>query len=155
MIISAEFDDNIPDLNIEFINDGKGEGLIHLQQGFDDELGRLTLHPVQLRFLAEKVGLVPASEPAAAKAIATLERRLRVLRDRIEALGGLINDQAGSTKPEVWGILAHVTATADIAQEFCADMGDVPPVVERERGTDQPPANGDLFANGADDASRV
>lgn len=43
----------------------------------------VAIHPLHLRHMAEKMGLVESSDPQAAKTIATLQRRMVALASRI------------------------------------------------------------------------
>ena len=72
--------DSFPELKIEHLTDGMGDGLILLEQNSSGNIDRVAIHPVQLRYMAEKMGLVESSDPQAQKTIATLTRRLHVLR---------------------------------------------------------------------------
>ena len=48
--------DNIPDLKIEMMDDGHGDGLILLEQESGGNIDRGAIHPIQLRYMAEKNG---------------------------------------------------------------------------------------------------
>ena len=121
-------DDAIPNLKIEHMEDGIGDGLILLEQ--DDNSGNVTsvaIHPIHLRYMAEKFGLVEASDPRALKTIATLTRRLRVLRERIDHLGEYLTKFSDHAHADLEYELTYITATADLANEFCAELIEVRP----------------------------
>lgn len=78
--------DSIPDLKIEMMDDGQGDGLILLEQDSGGNIDRVAIHPIHLRYMPEKMGLLESSDPTAQKTIATLQRRMLVLYERIEHL---------------------------------------------------------------------
>ena len=63
------------------------DGLVFVSQRREGQTATAALHPTHIRFLAEQCGLAPASDPSAAKQIATLALRLRVRHRRIDELG--------------------------------------------------------------------
>ena len=116
--------DQIPNLNIERMDDGIGDGLIILEQ--DDNCGTvhsLAIHPIHLRYMAEKMGLVETNDPQACKTIARLSRQLLTLNERIQhldkCLGNCLHDHLDYEQ-------SYAEATSDIAREFCADLVDMP-----------------------------
>ncbi|WP_396179954.1 hypothetical protein [Flavobacterium sp.] len=119
-------DDDIPDLMIERIEDGHGEGLIRLTQYDNGEHRCIVMHPLHLRYMAEKFGLVPTADPVAAKRIAAGSRRLLVLRERVDHVAELLKDGAGDGLPARAYAQAYSAATAAIAAEFCADLDEEP-----------------------------
>ena len=68
------------------IADEQGDGLILLEQDSRGNIDRVAIHPLHLRYMAEKMGLIETSDPTAQKTIAALQRRMLALRDRIENL---------------------------------------------------------------------
>lgn len=113
-----DLNDNIPALKIELMDDGKGEALILLTQDDYGDAYTVSLHPIHLRYLAEKMGLVEISDPTARKTIATLTRRLHLLRDRAEHLANALATTPNGCQQD------YARATADIAAEFCAELAD-------------------------------
>jgi hypothetical protein len=116
--------DNIPEIKIEFMADGLGDGLILLEQDSCGNIDRVAIHPIHLRYMAEKAGLVETTDPQALRTIATLSRRLMVLRDRIDHLSDYLTHQSDHDHANLDYELTYITATADIANEFCADLGE-------------------------------
>lgn len=114
--------DQIPDLKIEHMKDGIGDGLILLEQDSGGNVDRVALHPIHLRFMAEKFGLVPTSDPEGARTIATLQRRLCLLRDRVDHLGHWLTNCSASQRADLAAEIAYLEATSDLADEFCADF---------------------------------
>jgi hypothetical protein len=109
---------NISHCNVtaEFLNDEQGP-LISLtqQEGYEDPC-TVHLHPFQLQSILAEFGVIN-TDKYADKTIAKLERRLMVLRDRIEAL----HDNLCNNSNLTW-VATHATATMDIAKEFCHDL---------------------------------
>jgi len=118
----TSFNDSIPELKIEQMNDGIGEGLILLEQDSGGNIDRVAIHPVHLRHMAEKFGLIETSDPKAAKEIATLKRRLRMLRDRVDHLGDWLANHSDHKHADLTYEVTYATATADLADEWCAEM---------------------------------
>lgn len=104
--------DDIPDLQID-----RAEGkLISLAQGDGYEGSRIDIHPIHVRYIVEQFGLIETSNPDTAKVIASLERRLSLLRDRARRQAEMLR-AAGNQEH-----LAYAEATVAIADEYCADM---------------------------------
>jgi hypothetical protein len=114
--------DSIPDLKIERMDDGIGDGLIILEQDNGGNVDRVAIHPLHLRHLAEKSGLIATSDPQAVTTIARLERRMRLLRDRIDQLGDWLTNHPGRAHADLDREIIYIEATSDLADEFCADM---------------------------------
>ncbi|MBP6853635.1 MAG: hypothetical protein KA164_18715 [Rhodoferax sp.] len=115
--------DDIPNLKIERMEDGIGQGLILLEQ--DDNSGNIAsvaIHPIHLRYMAEKFGLVETGDPHARKTVATLTRRLFLLRDRIDHLGDYLTNNSDHAHANLDYELTYITATAALADEFCAEL---------------------------------
>jgi hypothetical protein len=115
----SSFSDSIPELKIEQMKDDIGEGLILLEQDSGGNIDRLAIHPIHLRYMAEKFGLIDTSDPQAVKTIATLKRRLIVLRDRINHLADLLTIQSDQAHANLDYEMTYANAMADIASEFC------------------------------------
>lgn len=120
-----DLNDNIPDLNIEFMNDGKGEGLILLSQFTGEDDICVSIHPVHLRYMAEKMGLIETSDPAARKTITTLTRRLQLLNCRIQHLDNWLRTLPDSDQADLTYEIGFSGGTSDMAAEFCAELDDV------------------------------
>jgi hypothetical protein len=119
--------DSFPDLKIELMDDGKGDGLILLEQESSGNVDRVAIHPIHLRYMAEKCGLVATSDPTAQRTIATLARRLVLLRDRIDHLGSYLANHSDHKHADLSYECTYATATADIADEFCIDLDHLAP----------------------------
>lgn len=112
-------DERIPELNIER---DERSGLIMLEQDSGGNIDRLALHPIHVRFLAEQMGLVATSDPEGAKKIAALERRLRILQGWISNLADSLLGHQNPRAADITGDLAFAVATADLADEFVAEL---------------------------------
>ena len=116
------FTDMIPHLSIEVLPGG----LIRLENESMGDSYAVDMHPVQLRHIAEKMGLVESCDQYAEKTIATLQRRLLLLRDLNDHLAEYLALHSDSRHADLSYEQTYATATADIAEEFCADLD--PPV---------------------------
>lgn len=114
--------DNIPDLKIEMLNDGQGDGLILLEQDSGGNIGRVAIHPIHLRYMAEKMGLLESSDPTANKTITTLQRRMVALRDRIENLSDWMARFSDHRHADLSHETTRLTAMADLAREWCCEF---------------------------------
>ncbi|TAL89595.1 MAG: hypothetical protein EPN46_02460 [Candidimonas sp.] len=114
--------DSFPDLKIELMTDDTGDGLILLEQKDSEDIGSIAIHPVHLRYMAEKLGLVQTSDPQAQKTIATLTRRLCLLRDRIDHLADWLATYSDSQHADLTYEQTYARATADMADEFCEEI---------------------------------
>ncbi len=114
--------DHIQNLTIETCADG---GII-LEQDCSGNISRVYLHPIQLRYLAEKAGLTETSDPQAARTIARLKRQLLALNERIQHLDDWLSNCSDTRHTDLDYEQGYATATADIALEFCVDLLDTP-----------------------------
>ena len=123
--------DNFPELKIERMDDGIGDGLILLEQDSDGNVDRVAIHRIHVRYLAEKFGLAKTSDPEAQQTIDMLSRRLNVLRYRIDHLTNWLVNLSDHKHADLSYELTYAQATAEIAAEFCFDAdnnaGDGPP----------------------------
>ena len=129
----------IPHLTIEVLPGG----LIRLENESMGDSYTVDVHPVHIRLMAEKMGLLQTSNPLAAKTIATLQRRLVALRDRISHLGEYLALHSDSQHADLSYEQTYATASADIADEFCADFENPQSF---EQPTSAPPNPGSLQA---------
>ena len=113
--------DNFPDLKIELMTDEQGS-LIILEQDSCGNVDRVAIHPIHIRHMAEKMGLIEANDPTARKTIATLTRRLLVLNGRIDHLAYWLTHHSDSKHADLSYEQDYAIATADIAAEFCFEL---------------------------------
>lgn len=112
--------ENIPDLTIDLLD--KESGLILLQQDSGGNLDRVAIHPVHRRHMAERFGLIPAGDPEGQQTIASLVRRLHVLQARINHLAEWLALHSDHEHADLSYEQTYARATADIAEEFCAEL---------------------------------
>jgi hypothetical protein len=135
--------ENIPHLGIEDNEDGT----VTLEQDWSGNVDRVTLHALQVRFLAERAGLVrevSASEADTLRAVAMLKRRMRVLLDRIDRLDDMVRAAAAKGHEDLEVETTFSYATWELATEFCADLDDIAPcpaAVTRDTTVTKPTAN--------------
>src|SRR5688500_5864206 len=107
--------EHIPELRIEPMDDDSP--LLLLEQDSGGNVDRIVIHPVHVRYLAERLGLAEATDIEASRTIARLARRMQTLTDRVVQLADRLNGCL-----ECPGEQAYARATADLAAEFCADL---------------------------------
>ncbi len=81
------------------------------------------LYPRQLKAIQVDLGLIAADHDADTK-IATLERRLLALRERIDTLHDYLCNYSDHKHANLSWELTFATATLDIADEFCYELDD-------------------------------
>jgi hypothetical protein len=113
--------EHFEELTIEIADDEKGRFII-LRQDNCGNSESVAIHPMHLRYMAEKFGLVETSDPQASKTIAMLKRRMTVLQDRIESLHDFLANHSDHKHADLSFEVSYATATLDIANEFCADL---------------------------------
>lgn len=121
-------------LTVEEVNDQHGPAIMLEQQedGYD-EPNTVLVHPWQLRAVCEQFGIV-ASDQQAAKTVATLQRRMVGLRDRIEALADWMAKHSDHRHADLSYETTQLHALLDLAGEWCADFDSEPaaPAVESD-----------------------
>lgn len=126
------------EMTAEWANDEKGPAILLTQaDSYSDDPCTVLLHPWQLRAVCEQFGIV-ASDAQAAKTIATLTRRLYLLRSRINCLHDYLLNHSDHKHADLSYELTYATATAEIANELCADF---PCNGEVEKELDVAPSN--------------
>lgn len=128
------FTDSIPHLNIEVLDNGN----IRLENESMGDCCAVDVHPMHLRLVAEKMGLVETSDPQAQKTIAALTRRLHVMRDRVDHLAYWLANHSDGQHADLSYELTYATATADIAGEFCAELEGVQASTEALKQAPEP-----------------
>ncbi|ABM41919.1 hypothetical protein [Diaphorobacter nitroreducens] len=109
-------------LTVEEVNDQHGPAIMLAQQedGYD-EPNTVLVHPWQLRAVCEHFGIV-ARDQQAAKTIATLQRRMAGLRDRIAALHDWMQQFSDHRHADLSHELTSIGALSELAREWCADF---------------------------------
>lgn len=111
--------DNIPELRIEPMDEGSP--LLLLEQDGGGNVDRIAIHPVHVRYLAERMGLASSGDLDSDRTIARLSRQMQALSARINCLAARL-DTGEPTFEQ-----AYARATADLAQEFCTEL---PPLID-------------------------
>lgn len=115
--------DNIPALSIERNDDGT----ITLEQDWCGNVDRVAVHPLHLRFIAERMGLVrevSASEADMVRTVATVKRRMLLLQNRVKHLHEMLLIVAGAGREDLDYELTHCGATLDLLDEFVEDLAE-------------------------------
>lgn len=86
-----------------------------------DEPSTVLAHPFQLRAVCEQFGII-ASDPQAAKTIATLQRRMVKLRERIDDLADWMAKHSDHEHADLSYETSQLRALQDLAGEWCADF---------------------------------
>ena len=114
-------------LTAEHVNNKSGSAVMLTQQEGIEDAETIIIHPWQLVAACQHLGLT-ASDPKAAKDIATLQRRMLALRDRIDHLAEYLALHSDSRHADLSYEQTYATATADIAEEFCAELDSPAPL---------------------------
>lgn len=110
-------------LTAEKVNDEHGPAIMLTQQEGIDESQTVLVHPWQLRAVCEQFGII-ASDPQAAKTIATLQRRMKGLHGRIEALADWMARHSDHRHADLSYETTQLHALLDLAGEWCGDFAD-------------------------------
>ena len=92
------------------------------QEGIDDPC-TIVMHPWQLVAACQHLGLT-AGDPKAAKDIATLQRRMLALRDRIDNLADWMEKFSDHKHADLTYEMTQLHALQDLACEWCHDLDD-------------------------------
>lgn len=113
-------------LTVEEVEDSYGKAIM-LTQSSDgyNEPDTVLLHPWQLRAVCEELGVIAADEQAA-KTIATLRRRMLVLRGRIDQLAQWMAQRSDHNRADLSHEMTSINALADLAGEWCVDFDSEP-----------------------------
>lgn len=112
----------IPALSITLLDDGN----LRLEDKSYSDDAIVDVHPIHLRLMAERLGLVrevSASDADMVRTIATLNRRLLLLQQRVKHLHEMLAITASAGREDLDYELTHCGATIDLLDEFCADLG--------------------------------
>ena len=108
------------------------------QRDSQGKINEVRLNPWQLRDVCQHFDLV-AADPQAAKTIATLQRRMVSLRDRIDKLGYYMVNFSDHKHADFSHEMDTLDAIYELANEWCADFEDSPETPARA-ATNSPPA---------------
>lgn len=109
-------------LSAELVDDEHGEAIMLTQQedGYS-EPNTVLVHPFQLRAVCEQFGII-ASDPQAAKTIATLQRRMVGLRERIDDLADWMAKHSDHAHADLSYETTQLRAMQDLAGVWCAEF---------------------------------
>jgi hypothetical protein len=110
-------------LSAELVNDKHGTAIMLTQQDGIEEPHTVLVHPFQLRAVCEQFGII-ASDQQAAKTIATLQRRMVALRDRIDRLADWMAKHSDHNHADLSYEVTQLQALQDLANEWCGDFAD-------------------------------
>lgn len=116
--------DNIPGLKFEFIEDGLGDGLIKMEQYDNGADGCVIIHPLHLKFITEKLGLIASKDAQAQIDLNLIRRRMILLLNRIEYLANYLVIYSDSEHADLSYEQTYARATAEIAESFCMEFKD-------------------------------
>lgn len=111
-------------LSAEWLKDEHGTALLLSQQDGIEEPHSVLVHPWQLRAVCEQFGII-ASDPQSAKAIATLQRRMVGLRDRIDALAEWMAKHSDHAHADLSYEVTQLQALQDLAGEWCTEFDEL------------------------------
>ena len=132
--MTKEFKDAIPHLNIEVLENG----CIRLENESMGDSYTVDLHPVLLRHIAEKMGLVPEMSATSAELLRTergrvaelerdmgrYKRALLSIRERSEQLYDNIFSKSQHCHEEMGVEVAQAAALSDFAEHICVEFED-------------------------------
>ena len=110
-------------LTAEHVNDKSGPAVMLTQQEGIEDAETIIIHPWQLVAACQHLGLT-ASDPKAAKDIATLQRRMLALRDRIDNLTDWMEKFSDHKHADLTYEMTQLHALQDLACEWCHDLDD-------------------------------
>ena len=108
-------------MTAEQVNDEHGTAIMLTQQDGIEEPQSVLVHPFQLRAVCEQFGII-ASDTRAAKTIATLQRRMVGLRERIDDLTCWMAKHSDHEHADLTYEMTRLRALRDLADEWCADF---------------------------------
>ena len=114
-------------LTAEHINDKSGPAVMLTQQEGIEDAATIIIHPWQLVAACQHLGLT-ASDPKAAQDIATLQRRMLALRDRIDNLADWMEKFSDHKHADLTYEITQLHALQDLACEWCLDLDDSAPI---------------------------
>lgn len=113
----------IPHLMIERLENG----CIRLENESAGDSYVVDIHPLHLRFMAEKLGLVremSASETDALRMVDKLARRLKVLHERVMQMDHWLWEHQDATCADISIEIWYSAGTLDLSNEFQAEIAE-------------------------------
>jgi len=147
----------IPHLKIERLENG----CIRLENESAGDSYVVDIHPLHLRYIAEKLGLVremSASEADALRMVDKLARRLKVLHERVMQMDQWLWEHQDATCADISIEIWYSAGTLDLSNEFQADIAEWGAVVTPRSVESRHIKNGDppgASQNGLGSVSRT
>ena len=114
-------------LTAEAFTDEDGPAVLLSQEAEPGEpLVKILIHPWQLRAICEQLS-ISANDSQAARTIATLQRRMMGLHDRIEALADWMARHSDHDHADLSYETAQLHALLDLAREWCLEFAEIEP----------------------------
>ena len=145
--MTAAWIESVPALSMQLLENG----CIRLEDTSYSEGALVDVHPIHLRLMAEKLGLVremSASEADALRMVDKLARRLKVLHERITQMDRWLWEHPDHENADISTEIWYSAATMELSTEFQAEIEESravvtprPPSVPRDRNS---PENGPL-----------
>ena len=110
-------------LTAEHVNDKSGPAVMLTQQEGIEDAETIIIHPWQLVAACQHLGLT-VSDPKATHDIATLQRRMLALRDRIDNLAEWMEKFSDHKHADLTYEMTQLHALQDLACEWCYDLDD-------------------------------
>ena len=111
-------------LSAEWVRDTHGTAIMLTQQDGIEEPHSVLVHPFQLRAVCEQFDII-ASDMQAANTIATLQRRMVGLRDRIDALADWVARHSNHDHADLSYEVTQLQALQDLAGEWCTEFDEL------------------------------
>jgi len=109
-------------LTAQLVNNEHDEAIVLTQQKNNHiKPSTVVVHPWQLRAVCEQFGIL-SSDPQAAKTVATLQRRMEGLRERIDGLTCWMAKHSDHEHADLTYGMTQLWALRDLADEWCADF---------------------------------
>jgi hypothetical protein len=115
-------------LTAEHVNDKSGPAVMLTQQEGIEDAETIIIHPWQLVAACQHLGLT-ASDAKAAQDIATLQRRMLAVRDRIDNLADWMEKFSDHKHADLTYEMTQLHALQDLACEWCHELDDNAPAV--------------------------
>lgn len=113
---------SMPGLRYELIAGEAGDGLIAIEQQDGGGSGRVLIHPIHLRHMAEQLGLSAANDQQQLRTIQTLQRRLVAITGRVTDLAAWMAQHSDHEHADLSHEMTTLNAICDLANEWCADF---------------------------------
>lgn len=133
---------DIPNIKIEYDLDGGPDQQVLLEQDWVGNVDRVSLHPSQVRLIAERMGVLPPSDIESQRTIARLCRQMRLLQERIQRLDKFLCITASAGHENLDEELAFSGATLDLVNEFILELPDANPPKSGGVDAGNPPKSG-------------